>query len=44
MSAPEMIAALHELEAYGLVFTAVDDNEIEDALSELSLCEPEDEQ
>lgn len=41
MSAPEMIAAIHELESYGLVFTAADDNEISDALAELALCDGE---
>lgn len=41
MGAPEMIAAIHELESYGLVFTAADDNELEEAIDALALASDE---
>lgn len=37
MSTREMTDTLHELESYGLIMIAADDNEIEEALTELAM-------
>ena len=41
MSTPEILDTIHELEAYGYVVQVETDEAIEDALTELAMCEPE---
>lgn len=44
MSAPEFLETLREIESYGLVVVAADDDEISEALTELAMASEEGEQ